>query len=241
MIEIIRTIREGLDVRPWIFVVTSGCLGFVLFATVGWLIDRAYQRSIRPPSMPLAQAATAQLPPALSTKPQPHLAKTARHGDTPVKKEPPKGRPNINQTSNAPYSPNVVTGDQSTVTITNPPPNPYGATATWDYNGMQRLQAPGVIRGVVGNEVGAFQTLRQLQSEGNWEALLKFSNEQMAQSPSWPTPYLFAAEANAQVGSLALAKQELATVERTVSNNPGYAAHIQRVKQLILTKESEQR
>jgi len=239
MFETFKTIREAFEVPSWLFILISATFGFLLFGSIGWIIDRNYQKGMHRP-MSVGTAESVVVPPLQPlTKAEPAPTKPERSGDKPVNERPPKRDRIINQTSNAPYSPNIVTGDQSPVTITNPLPNPYGATETWDYNGMRRRQSPGVMRGEVGDEAGAFETLRTLQSQGEWTALLQLSTQQIQKSPSWPTPYLFSAEAHAQLGDLDRAKQELAAVQQKVSNSPGYAGHIQRVERLIEEKESE--
>lgn len=168
-------------------------------------------------------------PPKTSPDPSSNPSDNDKRGGKTVKK---KSR-QINQTSNAPYSPNIVTGDQGQVTINNPPPNPYGAVVTWDYNGGKRSQSPGRIGVNVGAEFGTFQTLFQSESQGDWQSLLKSSQEQIKLTPTWPTPYLFAAEANAHLGNRTLAEQQLDAVERAVSDNPGYAEHIRKVQELL--------
>ena len=236
MLEIIKTIREAFEVPSWAFVLISGSLGFALFSAGGWLVDRVYQKHMHSPSAPRMQAVNTirtslpqESPPP---KPSDSPGGKDRAGSKTVK---PRSSQigNISQTSNAPYSPNIVTGDQGQVIINNPPPNPYGAVVTWDYNGAKRSQSGGNMRLVVGDEVGAFQTLLQFESQSKWQSLLESSEAQIKLSPTWPTPYLFAAEANAHLGNLQLAGQQLQAVERTVADNPGYARHIRKVRDLL--------
>jgi hypothetical protein len=228
MLETIKTFREAFDFLPsWAFILGSGLVGFVLFSVVGLMVDRIHQKGVHPPSAPATQVSNAHLSQELS-QPKP--------SNSPAKKieeriKAPIG--NISQTSNAPYSPNIVTGDQGQVIINNPPPNPYGAVVTWDYNGARRSQSGGNIKVIVGDEIGAFQTLLRLESQSDWKSLLRSSEEQIKHSPTWPTPYLFAAEANAHLGNLPLAGQQLQAVERTVSNSPDYAPHIRKVRELL--------
>lgn len=231
MFETIKTIREALDVPSWAFILISASLGAALFALSGWMVDRVYQKGMHPPP---AQAASVSLPHESPPPPKPNdnPGEKDRHRDKTVKRGTSQVG-NINQISNAPYSPNIVTGDQGKVTINNPPPNPYGAVVTWDYNGAKRSQSGGTMRVIAGDEIGTFQTLVQIESQSDWQSLLKSSREQMERTPTWPTPYLFAAEANAQLGNLSLAEQQLDAVQHAVSDNPGYAGHIMKVRQLV--------
>jgi hypothetical protein len=234
MFETIKTIREAFDVPTWAFILISASLGSFLFAIGGWVVDRVYQKGMHPPSSPPAQIVNAsppqQLPPP---KPSGNPGKRDRRGDKTVKHKPSQ----INQTSNAPYSQNIVAGDQAQITITNPPPNPYGAVVTWDYNGAQRSQSPGRANVTAGDELGKFEAMLQFESRSDWQSLLKSSQEQIKLTPSWPTPYLFAAEANVHLGNLTLAEQQLQAVERSVSDNPDYAQHISKVRELLRTSQ----
>ncbi|MFI5071802.1 MAG: hypothetical protein ACHP8A_13020 [Terriglobales bacterium] len=229
MFETIKTIREAFEVPSWAFILMSAFMGFLLFAFGAWIVDRVYQKNMRPPSAPLARAVSPPPLPQKVVRTTSPITPKRNIGRIPDEKHP----GGIKQTSNSPYSPNIVTGDDARITINNPAPNPYGSVATWDYNGAKRTQGTGFAGVVVGDEVGKFQRLIQLEAQSDWQSLLDASNEQIKSSPTWPTPYLFAAEANVHLNNSALAKQQLEAVERTVFDSPDYASQIAKVRALL--------
>ena len=243
MFEIIATIREALEVRPVVFVLISGCLGFVLFAALGWAIDRSYQRRTHPPSTSPGQAAGSPQNPA----PHPEDARVPRPDQT----EPPGKRESdrvkaqdraknnlasnraVHQESVGANSPNVNIEQRteganspiidSPITV-NPEVNAYAPVIIYDFRGNKKIIADGGTRGkaVFGDQQLNFERIIQLHDSKNWAELRDFCEKQMEATPEWLTPYLFGGIAHANLGNSSRAIELLSFVERKSAGNPDY-------------------
>jgi hypothetical protein len=111
----------------------------------------------------------------------------------------------IEQRSEGPNSPNVVTtGPHSPVTI-NPPVNPNAPVVTFDFNGAKRIQTPGRSEAVAGDQYAKFQEMVALEKAKKWDALARLADSQISIVPDWLTPYLLKAEAEGNLGNRAKA------------------------------------
>jgi hypothetical protein len=98
-----------------------------------------------------------------------------------------------------------------------------GVGDTYDFNGGHRLRTAGRVTLIVGEETQVFQHLVQMQAAHQWSELLSTSEAQIAKTPTWLTPYLFAGIADANLGRLSDAKSRLSYVVSHSGGDPEYA------------------
>jgi len=132
--------------------------------------------------------------------------------------------PNISQQSAGANSPNVVTlGDNSPATVTiNPEVNPNAAVTTYDFNGVKHIQERNNSTAVVGDEMGVFQKISELQQNKDWIHLRDLCEESIHKYPQWLTPYLFSGVAFANLGDKKKAIERLEYVHQKAGGREDY-------------------
>ena len=99
-----------------------------------------------------------------------------------------------------------------------------GQTTSFDFDGVKRSnKGVGTIDvDFESAETQAFEEIKDLQNAQNWIALRAFCEQEIAKSPQWMTPFMFRGLANANLGDLDAAIQDLEFVVDRVGNSPGY-------------------
>jgi hypothetical protein len=98
-----------------------------------------------------------------------------------------------------------------------------GVGNIYDFNGAHRLRTAGRTMVTVGEESQVFQRLNEMQAAHRWLELLSTSEAQIAKTPSWLTPYLFAGIAEANLGNFDAARLHLQHVVVQAGGDPDYA------------------
>jgi hypothetical protein len=95
---------------------------------------------------------------------------------------------------------------------------------TYDFNGVKHIRQGSNVRAVTGEEFAIFQTLKELEKQGNWVAVRELCEIQIQKTPEWLTPYLCAGVACANLGEETQAIPHLEHVEKMAGDNPDYSA-----------------
>lgn len=178
----------------------AGILGAALFCGYWALINKVILASASAKQDTGAQKQDAK-PPAES-KPE---EKKTTNAEADKKKKPEKqknvvqqgqGNVNIDQHTEGNNSP--ITNSPITV---NPPVNPNAPVVTYDFNGAKRVTRPGKNIVEAGEQFSKFQEMAMLEKEHKWDALRDAAEAQIKAVPNWLTPYLFAAQAYANLGN----------------------------------------
>jgi hypothetical protein len=109
----------------------------------------------------------------------------------------------------------------SPVTI-NPPVNPNAPVVTYDFDGVRHTQIGNRFIAEVGEETTRFQDMAALEKQRRWDDLRKQAESQIKTVPSWLTPYLFAAEAYANLGNRTKAVELCEYVKKQSGGNPAF-------------------
>jgi hypothetical protein len=133
--------------------------------------------------------------------------------------------PVVIQESQGNNSPNVATfGNNSPATVTiNPPVNPNAPVVTYDFDGVKHTQTGNRFEAEAGEQTDAFRKLAALEREHNWNQLREEAEAQTKSVPNWLTPYLFAAEAYANLGNASEAIKLCEFVRKQSGGNPAFA------------------
>jgi len=100
--------------------------------------------------------------------------------------------------------------------------NPNAPKTTYTFDGSKRVISPGRNKAYIGEAYGIYNKLGQLEQARDWDGLLKLSEEQMQERPTWLTPYVLAGEAYLQLGQREKARELLETAETRIAGNPDY-------------------
>jgi hypothetical protein len=95
---------------------------------------------------------------------------------------------------------------------------------TYDFNGVKHIRQGSNARAVTGEEFAIFETLKELERQGNWVAVRELCEIQIQKTPEWLTPYLCAGVACANLGEEQQAIPHLEHVEKMARDNPDYSA-----------------
>jgi hypothetical protein len=98
-----------------------------------------------------------------------------------------------------------------------------GIYSGFDFDGAKRSGRPGFSSFEVGGaETGVFREILGLNTRRDWSGLAKLCDTQIAASPAWLTPYLFAGVAYANLGNKAEAIERLEFVTQNSGGDPQY-------------------
>jgi hypothetical protein len=109
----------------------------------------------------------------------------------------------------------------SPITI-NPPVNPNAPIVTYDFGGVKHTQMGNRFEAEAGEQTTIFQELATLEKEGRWDDLRNEAESQIKAVPTWLTPYLFAAEAYANLGNKPKAIELCEYVKKQSGGNPNF-------------------
>ena len=98
-----------------------------------------------------------------------------------------------------------------------------GITSTYDYNGAKRETSAGRTGVIVGEEIGVFQKMLELQESNAYSDLIVLCEGQIKKTPTWLTPYLFLGVAYAHQGKKDKAVVNLEHVINEAPGDPNYA------------------
>ena len=98
-----------------------------------------------------------------------------------------------------------------------------GVSDFYEFNGAHRQTSGGSTKVTVGREMDVFQKIVKLQSDKDWNELKVLCEDQIAKTPTWLTPYLFSGIANANLGTVAEAKERLEFVVTKAGNDSSYS------------------
>src|SRR6266404_5106655 len=152
----------------------AGISGAALFCGYWAIIDRVIPASASPKQDASAQKQDSKTPETKPEEKKPAYAgadqkkKDGRH-KTVVQEG--QGNASIEQHSEGPDSPNVVTtGPNSPVTI-NSPVNPNAPIVTYDFNGAKHTQTGNKFVAEVGEQFSKYQEMATLEKEQKWDKL----------------------------------------------------------------------
>ena len=111
--------------------------------------------------------------------------------------------------------------------------NPNAPKTTYTFDGSKRLISPGRTAMLVGEAYAEFEQMGALAQEKNWSALLSLARVEMNKRPEWLTPYVFAGEAQLELGHRAEALELLETAEKGIAGNPDYDPLKKRLAQML--------
>jgi tetratricopeptide (TPR) repeat protein len=97
-----------------------------------------------------------------------------------------------------------------------------GVVDRYDFNGAKRIQSGGSVSVVAGAEFGVFQKLVALEKSRDYAALIRVTEDQIARTPEWLTPYLFLGLAYANTGNTDKALRNLQYVVEQAAGDPQY-------------------
>lgn len=93
-----------------------------------------------------------------------------------------------------------------------------GITSTYDFNGAKRETSAGRSSVSIGDEIGVFQRLLELEKNKNYLDLASLCENQINKMPEWLTPYLFLGIAYANLG---YREKAIFYLEHVLKNAPG--------------------
>ena len=93
-----------------------------------------------------------------------------------------------------------------------------GVTSIYSFNGVKRETSGGNIKGVVGEELGIFRQMVDLEESRKYPALIKLCEQQIKKTPDWLTPYFYLGVAQANMG---LKEEAIKNVKYVIDNAPG--------------------
>ena len=137
----------------------------------------------------------------------------------------------IEQRSEGDNSPNTtIIGDNNEVSIN---PDPTRPVVTYFYNGNQRISQPWLIRDNPDNPAfRAFPAIREASQKHDWNLLLRLTDDAIQETPVWLTPYLYKAEAQANLGHIQEAIELLEFALAEAAGNQDYELLIQQAMEL---------
>jgi len=97
-----------------------------------------------------------------------------------------------------------------------------GVISLYDFNGAKRVQTAGRTSLTVGPETAVFQNMADLEKKQQWADLIALAEKQISETPSWLTPYLFAAHGYIALGDKFRALERLEYVAAHAGNDPSY-------------------
>jgi len=89
----------------------------------------------------------------------------------------------------------------------------------------------------LGIEMGVFQELQRLETEGQHDAIIQLAGRQIEETPSWLTPYLFRGVAFSNLGRVDEAIRDLEYVVRESAGDAAYSQATVVLEQLRSAKE----
>jgi len=98
-----------------------------------------------------------------------------------------------------------------------------GITFVYDFQGNRRSTSPGRISVEAGAKAAEFKRIRNLHDAQRWQDLLAECQREMADTPEWLTPYMFAGVAHANLGNRTEAIRLLLYVKENAAGDPEYS------------------
>ena len=98
-----------------------------------------------------------------------------------------------------------------------------GVIDIYDFNGARRQSVAGKSSVFVGAETSVFQQILKLYADKNWLELATVCEEQIKNTPTWLTPYLYSGIAKLNLRSVAAGRSRLEFVAERAGNDPNYA------------------
>jgi tetratricopeptide (TPR) repeat protein len=97
-----------------------------------------------------------------------------------------------------------------------------GLVDRYEFNGAKRVQSGGSSSVTIGNELGVFQRLIELENAKQYSEIIPIAQAQIARTPEWLTPYLFLGVALANTGKKNDAIRNLEFVVSQAAGDPQY-------------------
>lgn len=94
---------------------------------------------------------------------------------------------------------------------------------TYDLNGGHRIRQGGKIIMIVGRETEVFRQMSALQQSRSWDKLLSVVQAQLIATPTWLSPYMFAAVAARELGDVSKARRLFTHVVQRAGDDPDYS------------------